>query len=128
MKHTYSLFAALVLAGCVQTPAVSIGKKDRHPVAGGIASFYGGGERLNRHTANGEVFRPGARTAAHRTLPFGTMVLVTNKLNGLTCTVRITDRGPAAWTGRVIDLSRGAAQDCGYVARGTTRVALEVIK
>jgi hypothetical protein len=71
------------------------------------ASFYGAGERLNKRTANGEVFNPRAMTAAHRTLPFGTRLQVCYR----GCTVvRINDRGPAAWTGRSLDLTAGAAR------------------
>eukprot|EP01037_Dinobryon_pediforme_P018398 gene18398-18667_t len=76
-----------------------------------IASFYGGGEYLSAYTANGERFNANAMTAAHRSLPFGTHLRVTTASGG-TCIVRINDRGPAAWTGRVIDLSRGAARAC----------------
>ena len=87
------------------------------------ASWYGGGERLARHTANGEVFRPGALTAAHRSLPFGTRLLVTYK--GRSVVVRVNDRGPAAWTGRGIDLSRGAARAIGMsgVGVGVVQIA-----
>lgn len=108
---------ALALAGCV-SPVVQVTKsttKHAHGafISRGMASYYGGGEKLNRYTANGEVFRPWARTAAHRSLPFGTILNVTNTATGQDCTVRINDRGPAAWTGRIIDLSRGSAAACG---------------
>lgn len=87
------------------------------------ASFYGHGERLNRHTANGEVFRPRAMTAAHRTLPFGTQVKVL--YGGRSVVVRINDRGPASWTNRAIDLSSGAASVLGFP--GTGKVKLIVL-
>ena len=90
-----------------------------------IASFYGRkGERLNRHTANGEVFNPLALTAAHRTLPFGTLLQVTYR--GETVVVRINDRGPAQWTGRSLDLSYGAARKLGLVAAGSGPVEVAV--
>ena len=90
------------------------------------ASFYGGGEYLNKHTSNGEVFNARALTAAHRTLPIGTRVRVTYK--GKSCVVRINDRGPAAWTGRSLDLSRGAAGRIGLIRAGIGAVTLEVMR
>lgn len=86
----------------------------------GIASWYGPGFH-NRLTANGERYNMNALTAAHRTLPFGTMVLVKNTVTGKTVTVRINDRGPYI-KGRIIDLSRAAARELGIV--GIQRVAL----
>jgi rare lipoprotein A len=91
------------------------------------ASFYGAGEKLNRHTSNGEVFDPRAHTAAHRTLPFGTRLKVTNLSTGLSTTVRVNDRGPAEWTGRAIDLSRAAAAEIGMLAAGEVRVAISIL-
>lgn len=95
-------------------------------VAQGTASWYGPGFFGNR-TASGEVFRPGTMTAAHRTLPFGTRVRVTNLNNGRSAVVRINDRGP--FTGnRVIDLGHGAAQELGLVSSGLAPVRLEVLR
>lgn len=90
------------------------------------ASWYGGGERLNRHTANGERFRSSGLTAAHRSLRFGTKVRVTHR--GRSVVVRINDRGPAKWTGRCIDLSRGAASALGMIRAGEASVHLEVLR
>ena len=90
------------------------------------ASFYGAGERLNRHTANGEVYRPHGITAAHRTLPFGSRVKVSHGSRSVV--VRINDRGPASWTGRCIDLSLGAARKLGMVKRGVAPVRLHVLR
>ena len=90
-----------------------------------MASWYGGGEKLSRHAASGEVFRSGGLTAAHRTLPLGTTLLVS--YGGRSVRVRVNDRGPAAWTGRTLDLSRGAAQALGFVDRGVVRVAWRVV-
>jgi rare lipoprotein A len=96
----------------------------RGPTARGgstvLASYYGGGERLNSHTANGERFRPGGLTAAHRSYAFGTRLLVTH--NGRSVVVRVTDRGPAAYTGRSLDLSYGAASHIGMIGVGVARV------
>lgn len=87
-----------------------------------LASWYGGGERLNRHTANGERFNPRALTAAHRTLPMGARLLVAYA--GHSVVVRINDRGPAAYTGRSLDLSRAAARVLGITGAGVARVAI----
>ncbi|MEB3266896.1 MAG: septal ring lytic transglycosylase RlpA family protein [Cyanobacteriota bacterium] len=95
-------------------------------VSRGQASWYGPGFYGNR-TASGETFRPGTLTAAHRTLPFGTMVKVTNLSNGRSAVVRINDRGPFHG-GRVIDLAHGAALELGVTASGTAPVSLEVLR
>jgi rare lipoprotein A len=92
----------------------------------GQASWYGPGFYGNR-TASGEVLRPGTFTAAHRSLPFGTKVLVTNMANGKTAMVRINDRGPFH-TSRVIDLAHGAAMELGVTSSGTASVKLQVIQ
>lgn len=95
------------------------------PLGAGRASFYG--KRFaGRKTANGERFNPRALTAAHRTLPFGARVRVTNIANGRSVIVRINDRGPFVGR-RVIDLSRAAAEQLGMVRRGVARVHLELL-
>lgn len=94
-------------------------------VSTGQASWYGPGFYGNR-TANGEVFRPGTLTAAHRSLPFGTRVRVTNLNNGRSTVVRINDRGPFHGN-RVIDLAHGAAQNLGVISSGVAQVKLEVL-
>jgi len=96
------------------------------PIGSGDASFYG--RRFHgRRTANGERFDMNAMTAAHRTLPFGSMVRVTNPANGRSVTVRINDRGPYA-RGRVIDVSRAAAKKLGMIRRGHAPVELELVE
>jgi rare lipoprotein A len=92
----------------------------------GQASWYGPGFYGNR-TASGEVLRPGTFTAAHRTLPFGTRVRVTNLWNGRSTVVRINDRGPFHG-GRIIDLAHGAAQHLGLTASGIADVRIEVLQ
>jgi peptidoglycan lytic transglycosylase len=75
-------------------------------------SWYGGsGEKLSARTASGEIFDPRANTAAHRSLPFGTHLEV--KYHGRSVVVRVNDRGPAAATGKDLDLSRAAASALG---------------
>jgi rare lipoprotein A len=112
------------------TPLVPIAVPTSQPrirsVSRGEASWYGPGFYGNR-TASGEVLRPGTLTAAHRTLPFGTKVRVTNLWNGRTAIVRINDRGPFHGS-RVIDLAHGAARELGVVASGTASVKLEVLQ
>jgi len=91
----------------------------------GRASWYG--PRFHgRRTASGERFNASAYTAAHRSLPFGTKVRVTNLSNGRAVIVRINDRGPYAG-GRVIDLSKAAAQAIGMLRSGTAPVRIEII-
>lgn len=92
----------------------------------GTASWYGPGFYGNR-TASGEVLRPGTLTAAHRSLPFGTRVRVTNLHNGRSTVVRINDRGPFHGS-RVIDLAHGAASELGVTASGLAPVRLEVLR
>ena len=92
----------------------------------GVASFYG--EKWNgRRTANGEIFNTYELTAAHKTLPFGTKVRVTNEANGKSVVVRINDRGPFV-KGRIIDLSTAAFSTIGDVESGITKVKLEILK
>lgn len=91
----------------------------------GGASWYGI-QFHQRKTANGERFDMGAATAAHKTLPFNTRVCVRSLVNGKEVLVRINDRGPFA-QGRVIDLSRAAAEQIGLISMGIKQVALSVI-
>ena len=93
--------------------------------AGGMASWYGPGFH-GRRTANGEVFDQNALTAAHRSLPFGTKVRVTNVNTGSSVIVRINDRGPFSG-GRVIDLSAAAARVIGLVRSGIAPVQIDVL-
>jgi rare lipoprotein A len=85
-----------------------------------VATYYGK-EFAGHRTASGERFNPGAMTAAHRTLPFGTRVRVTNSHTGRSVIVRINDRGPFV-KGRSIDLSSGAARAIGMGSTGNVRI------
>lgn len=91
-----------------------------------LASRYGDGEKLNPQTATGERWNPRGLTVAHRTLPFGTMLDICMR----SCTrARVNDRGPAAWTGRDIDLSAGTADAVGLTrAQGVGRVFVSLAR
>lgn len=92
----------------------------------GMASWYGPGFHGNK-TANGERFDMNRFTAAHRTLPLGSVARVRSLTSGRIVTVRINDRGPFA-KGRILDLSRAAAQSLGFIGAGTDRVELTVVR
>jgi rare lipoprotein A len=101
--------------------AVSIGFVEAAETC--MASHYGVGDGYGgKRTASGEAMNPGAMTAAHRTLPFGSVVRVTNLASGRSVTVRINDRGPFV-AGRCIDLSHGAARALGM--GGSARVMVQ---
>ncbi len=91
----------------------------------GKASYYAD-HFEGRRTASGDIYKHSHRTAAHRTLPFGTLVEVTNLKNNKQVRVTINDRGPFV-TGRVIDLSRSAANDLDFIREGIAEVAIVVI-
>jgi rare lipoprotein A len=92
----------------------------------GIASWYGKNAEGN-YTASGEIFYADSMTAAHKTLPLGTLVRVTNLKNDSVVIVKINDRLPKTSTSRCIDLSSGAARKLGYLRDGITPVKIEVI-
>jgi rare lipoprotein A len=119
----------LVLALCLAAySALSAKEKiiQIHPHATvGIASFYGA-KFQGRRTASGELFNNLEMTAAHRTLPFGTQLRVTNLRNGKSVVVRVNDRGPHL-RGRIIDLSKAAAKRIGITRTGIARVKLEIL-
>ena len=96
------------------------------PTHRGMASWYGPGFHGNR-CANGEIYNQYGLSAAHRTLPFGTQVRVTNLNNNRAVVVRINDRGPFI-RGRIIDLSKGAAQAIDMIAPGVAPVKIEVLQ
>ncbi len=117
--------ACVALAACTTAQrsrpiSVAVGHEES-----GLASWYGHPYH-GRRTASGEVYDMGQMTAAHRTLPFGTRVLVTNLETGRSVEVRINDRGPFA-KGRIIDVSYAAAQVLGVVGPGVVRVRLRVV-
>ena len=115
--------AATAIAAQQRFDEAPVEKSDETQLIGsGKASYYGSGF-AGRPTASGERFNPSALTAAHRTLPFGTRIKVTNASNGRSVIVRINDRGPFH-DGRVIDLSREAARRIGLIQQGHGLVQL----
>lgn len=128
---------ALLFAGCLGLLLVACGEKRNvraaipSPVVGslpevGVASWYGHPYH-GRASASGEIYDMEQMTAAHRTLPFGTRLRVTNLATGQSVTVRVNDRGPFI-PGRVVDVSHAAAEELGMIDRGITKVKLEVEK
>ena len=120
-----SLLLLLLLAGCAGRPAPTTVPVKKGDTEKGIASWYGK-KYHGRLTANGERYDMHKLTAAHRTLPFGTVVEVTNLENGRKVRVRINDRGPFV-KGRIIDLSYKAAGELAMVHSGVARVRIEVV-
>jgi rare lipoprotein A len=113
--------ALILLSACATAP-----KPQVNPETHGMASWYGQ-EFAGRTTANGEIFDPMLFTAAHRTLPFGTVVDVQNVKTQQSVRVRINDRGPYIG-GRMIDLSYAAAQQVGLIEPGSGEVDLSIVK
>ncbi len=119
-----AIILCLSLGACSWVPKgdgqLDVGIKDR-----GVASWYG--EQFHgRQAANGELFDMEALTAAHRTIPLGSVVRVVNLTNGKHLYVRITDRGPYE-KGRILDLSHGAAVRLGMEHGGLTHVQIEIV-
>lgn len=112
----------LALSNCAPRQRIGSGKW----VEVGMASWYGK-KFHGKHTASGEIFNMYKFTAAHRILPFGTLVRVKNLENGKEVVVRINDRGPLK-RGRIIDLSYAAAKKIGMIQKGLVKVRIEVIK
>jgi rare lipoprotein A len=120
--YVLALAAGLLLSG-LASEALALGSAGDSQ--SGIASFYH--DRFHgRKTASGAAYNKHALSAAHKTLPLGTQVRVTNSRSGKSVVVRINDRGPYA-RGRVIDLSRAAAQEIGLVSAGLAKVKVEVL-
>jgi rare lipoprotein A len=117
-------------APVVAPPAPSVStpepQSERRFTQRGRVSLYGKGFE-GKKTASGETFDPEAMTMAHRTLPFGTLVRVTNVENDRSVEVRVNDRGPYV-AGRIADLSLGAARKLGMVDDGVVEAVLQVIR
>lgn len=122
------VLTSFALAACGTAPkhATSTGGSQGSGVQRGMATFYGN-EQQGGPTASGERFDKRRLTAAHRTLPFGTRVRVTNTRNGRSVEVRINDRGPYG-RGRIIDVSEAAARRLDMIDAGVVPVVVEVLK
>ena len=108
------------LSGCASAPARAFGTQE------GLASYYGK-EFHGKKTSSGDVFDENLLTAAHRSFPLGSRVIVTNLTNGKQVEVTINDRGPVK-PERIIDLSLGAAKEIDLVRSGLARVRIEVLE
>lgn len=106
--------------------SISAFAADAESAKTGIASWYGGREH-GGPTASGERFNQYAMTAAHRSAPLGSSLRVTNLANGRSVVVRVNDRGPFI-RGRIIDVSKKAADDLGFLNAGLARVRVEPLK
>ncbi|MBH2003580.1 MAG: septal ring lytic transglycosylase RlpA family protein [Sphingobacteriia bacterium] len=115
---TLVIGAAMLLCSCHR----KTGAGSRSGTESGYASYYAD-KYDGRKTSNGEIFRQRKLTAAHKTLPFGTKVKVTNLSNGKTVKVRINDRGPFI-EGRIIDLSKAAAKKVNMISAGVAKVKI----
>jgi len=117
--------APVAAAGAVDIAAIEPIADTARQLGSGSASYYAA-KFQGRRTASGEAFDNGALTAAHRSLPFGSRLRVTNPANGKSVVVRVNDRGPFHG-GRVIDVSRAAAEQLGLIARGHGTVELALV-
>jgi len=119
------IFICLLPLACAKKPMkpADVSKKWSEK---GTASWYGD-EFKGRPTASGEIFDPDKMTAAHKTLPLGTIVRVKNLDNGREAELKVNDRGPFV-RGRIIDCSKKGAKELGYFAQGTANVRIEVVK
>jgi rare lipoprotein A len=125
MEGSISRSSRWAILALLLMPVFAQAGDSRNPIGEGMASYYSS-EFAGSRTANGERFDPGAMTAAHRTLSFGTRVAVTNLANGKEVIVRVNDRGPHG-KGRIIDISYAAAKEIGMDRSGTARVKLELL-
>lgn len=118
MKKLFSLlFIGALLSGCNSAYSTTINNTTV------VSSWYQSGKR----TASGQRFDPNGLSAAHRTLPFGTKLRLTNPNNGKSIIVTVNDRGPFV-RGTGLDVSRGAAQQLGFIRQGKTRLQMQVLR
>ena len=119
---TFSPLMLKLISASLFAGALALTPSQAHARSCGVASFYGQ-EFAGSRTANGERFNPSALTAAHRSLPFGSRVRVTNQDNGRSVTLRINDYGPA-YSSRIIDLSEAAFASIASTSQGLVRVCI----
>jgi rare lipoprotein A len=127
IRKYIAIVSCLLFASCGLTNAVTPIKKETPTAQHGRASWYSIHTNGGTKTASGRKLSNTASTAAHKTLPIGTKVRVTNKNNGKSEIMTITDRGPYVH-GRIIDVTIGAAERLGFVRAGTAPVKVEVVK
>lgn len=120
------LFLTVLVNGCISTRPAGPAAPTPETPGRGVASWYGE-EFAGRTTANGEIFDPTLLTAAHRTLPFGTVLDVKNLKTGKTVRVRVNDRGPFVGN-RVLDLSYAAAKQIDLIEPGTGEIEMNVVR
>lgn len=120
------LLLAALLTGCATVGGpTAVSRRSDATVEVGFASYYGR-EFQGRRTANGERYDATELTAAHRSLPFGTLLRITHLGNGREVVLRVNDRGPHV-RGRLVDVSLRAARELGFVRDGLARVRVEVL-
>ena len=122
--YVVPVIITLCLAGCASVQVTS--KTPKPALEIGVASYYAHKFHV-RSTASGEIYDEKRLTAAHRTLPFGTLLRVTNLSNNKSVILKVNDRGPQD-SNRIIDVSYKAAQQLGFVQEGTVKVSIGVVK
>lgn len=126
------LFSGIALCfafACAASPpfvAAPSGSSEVLAVQEGMATYYSDA-LAGRSTASGEPYKVSGYTAAHKTLPFGTVVRVTHRVSGASVKVRVNDRGPFGERRRIIDLAKVAAKDLGILREGVAPVRVEVL-
>lgn len=118
-------FAAGVILALATCPLITVAGQSTGHTLQGMASYYAD-KFQGRKTASGERYDRSALTAAHRTLPLGTKIRVTNQRNGSSVVVEVNDRGPHV-KGRLLDLSKRAAQELHMIGSGQAQVQVEVL-
>lgn len=130
MKHAAGwaiiFLLSVAILGCTTTPPAEPPAEPATYTETGKASFYAD-EHASEKTASGELYNPDLKTAAHRTIPLGSKIKVTNVDNGKSVDVTVNDRGPFV-KGRIVDLSKSAFSSIGSLSSGVISVRIEVIE
>ena len=130
LRRSSMFFLAGLASVMLLLPSRTAEPRTMPGVQRGLASYYGPGFH-GRETASGTIFNQAAMVAAHRTLPLGTVVRVTNLENGRAVTLKVVDRGPYGRNyrkGTIIDVSKGAARRLHFIRDGLVRVKVEVVR
>jgi len=126
MMRKYFFFCLILFVFSLMNSNSLLAQSERKSLKTGTASYYAN-KFEGRKTTSGEKYRKDSLTAAHKTLPFGTMVRVTNLKNQKAVVVKINDRLPKK-SKRIIDLSRAAATELDFIRQGLTKVEIEVVE